>query len=357
MNNDMNIIHHNKPSINGEEIQAATQVLQSNWLIGAKITRQFERDFKQYMSANYAIAVTNGTSALHLSLLALGIKMDDEIITATYTASDILNAIFYVGGKPVLADSENNTCTISLEDIDKKITPKTKAMIIPHMFGFPVEINRLKQYGIPIIEDCAQTLGSTYQNTIVGSKSLISIFSFFASKLIATGQGGMITTDSEDLYRDIRDLIDYNGRDNYRVRYNYPMTDIMASIGCEQLKKFPFFARRRKLIAENYQYILEKKGIPHFPKRKDTNVVPFRFLLQGKDLQEILTIKQKFQEQGIETKLPIEPYELLHRLLGQNRKQFPNAESFAQTVLSLPMYPALKDNEVERIGKALKKVL
>lgn len=353
----MKKIWHNKPCLDEKEISAVTDVLHKGWLIAGDEVRKFENAFAKYIGSSYAIATNSGTSALHLSLLALGIGTSDEVILPTYTSSDLLNAINYVGATPILIDIEKDSCTINISDIAEKIRKRTKVMIIPHTFGFPADIPALYQYNIPIIEDCAQAIGSVLEDKMVGTFGDISIFSFFATKLLTTGQGGMVVTNNRTYYDYIRDLIDYNGCDIYKTRYNYPLTDIVASIGKVQLDKYPAFSKRRKEIANAYQKVLEAKHIFHLPTRHDEGIVPFRFLFQCQNDEQLQKIKVQFIQKGIEVKQPIASYELLHRLLHQNQNDFLNTEKFSQTMLSLPIYPCLHDDEVTYVVRALENIL
>lgn len=349
----MKIILHNKPTLGKEEAGAVKKVIQSNWLIAGKEVEKLQDRIKRLLDVKYAIATNSGTSALHLSLIALGIKAKDEVILPTYTASDILNAIFYTGATPVLVDIERNGFNIDFTQIEKKIGKKTKALLIPHMFGFPAKVDQLKKYRIPIIEDCAQAIGSTYQEKPVGSFGDISIFSFYATKIIATGQGGMVTTNNKEYYIEMKDLINYNGRDNYKVRYNYPMTDIAASIGNVQFEKLNSFIERRKYIASCYINVLEKKNISYWPKRQNSNVNHFRFVIQLDSTARRDRVRKQFFKKGILTIVPISHFELLHVLLKQNKHNFPKAENLTNTSLSLPIYPSLTDAGVERVIEAL----
>lgn len=353
----MKKIFHNRPCLDEKEIYAVTNVLHSDWLIAGDEVRKFENAFAKYIGSLYSVATNSGTSALHVSLLALGIGTGDEVILPTYTSSDLLNAINYVEARPILIDITKDTCTIDINDIAEKITRKTKAMIIPHTFGFPADIPALYQYNIPIIEDCAQAIGSVFKDKVVGTFGDISIFSFFATKLLTTGQGGMVMTNNKKYYSFIKDSIDYNGRDVYRVRYNYPLTDIAASIGNIQLDKYSMFSRRRREIAKAYQKILEAKHISHLPTKYDTGVVPFRFLFRCENEEQLERVKLRFIQKGIEVKQPIAQYELLHRLLHKNKNNFLNAEKFAQTMLSLPVFPCLEEDEVTYIVGVLEDVL
>ncbi len=353
----MRMIQHNKPCIGKEEADAVRKVLQSGWIIAGKEVETFENNFKKYIGMPYAVAVNSGTSALHLSLRALGVKKGDEVIVPTYTASDILNVILYVAATPVLVDIGKDTCVIDVVKVERKITKKTKAMILPHMFGVAANIPYLRHYHIPIIEDCAQAIGTLLNNTMVGTFGDISIFSFYATKLLTTGQGGMVLTNKKDLYAFIQDAIDYNGRDTYAVRYNYPLTDIAASIGNVQLKKYPEFAKNRKKIQHAYQRVLAKKNVLFLPSSEDKDTTPFRFLFQVPGSVGVHVLQKEFEKRNIEVRQPVHPYELLHRLLGQDKKDFPNAEKFAQTMLSLPLYPDLTTNECAYIASVLDQLL
>lgn len=353
----MKLISHNKPTLGKQEIEAVKKVLQSYWLIAGKEVRKLEDKIKKLIRVNFAIAVNSGTSALHLSLISLNVGRGDEVILPAYTASDILNPIFYLGAIPVLVDIGKNGFNIDILQIRNKISPKTKAIIIPHTFGFPAKIDEIKKYKIPVIEDCAQALGSYYQKKPVGSFGDISIFSFYTTKMIATGQGGMVITNNKKYFDNIKDLIDYNGRDNFKVRYNYPMTDITASIGNVQLEKLPLFVRKRHYIASRYLNIIEKKDIQYWPKREDKHVNQFRFVIKFDSREKRDRVKRDLLKKGIATIVPIASFELLHILLKQDKRSFPNAQRLAETSLSLPMYPSLTEREIEKITRAIDDLL
>lgn len=346
-------IPHNRPSLDDKEIHAVTKVLQSKWLIAGKEVERFENAMKKIVQVQYAIAVNSGHAALHLSLIALNIGRGDEVIVPSYCVGDVLNAIYYIGAVPVLIDIEKNGFNIDTRLVSQKITQKTKAMIIPHMFGFPAKINELKKFGIPILEDCAQALGTTYQKKPVGYWGDLSIFSFYATKFITTGQGGMVVTNNKNYHEYIKDIIDYNGRDTYKVRYNYSLTDFSASIGNAQLGKRALFLKKRKNIASIYKKILIKKDIDYFPNNEDTHVNHFRFILKCRSESERERIQKLFLKRGIITKPPLNHREILHNLLKQDKLFFPNAEKMARLTLSIPLYPSLSDREVERIAETL----
>lgn len=353
----MNIVSHNKPSINTIEVDAVTNVLQSAKLITGKEVLAFERHIKQFVHGKYAIAVVSGHAALHLSFLALNIKKGDEIIVPSYTVPDVLNAIFYVGAIPVVVDIEKTGFNIDPEAIDQVVTKRTKTILVPHMFGFPAKIDKLQSYQIPIIEDCAQALGTIYKGKHVGFLGALNIFSFYAAKLLTTGQGGMIVTNNHEYSKFIKDIIHYNRRKQYKLRYNYPITELAACIGNIQFKKFPYFLARRKEIAKRYATILDTKKITYWPKKDDFESNHFRFLLEFSNKKNCDVVKKALKSYGICTIYPLSSFEVLHRILGIDKSKFPNTEKRINTLLSIPLYPALTEKEIEQVCNALEKVL
>jgi perosamine synthetase len=175
--------------------------------------------------------------------------------------------------------------------------------------------------------------------------------------MITSGQGGMVVTNNKKYYDAMKDLIDYNGRDNYKVRYNYPMTDIAASIGNVQLNKLPLFVRKRQYIASRYLDIIEKKDVQYWPKREDKHVNHFRFVIKFDSTEKRDRVKRDLLKKGITTIFPIASFELLSILLKQDKRSFPNAKKLAETSLSLPMYPSLTEMEIERITRAIHDLL
>lgn len=350
----MNKIAHNKPSLDKKELLAVKKVMESSWIIGGSEVKKFENKIAKMNNFRYAIALNSGTAAIHLTLLALGVKENDEVILSAFTVADPLNAINYIGAKTVLVDVEKNSFDMNIDEIKNKITKKTKAIIIPHMLGSFTKIDELKNTGIPIINDCAQSFGGVYKNKPIGSYGDFAIFSFYATKLITTGQGGMVLTNNKKHADFIRDIIDYNGRDNYKTRFNYPLTDISAAIGNVQLVKFEKFIERRRKIGARYQDALKDKEILFFPNYKKNYSNYYRFVIKFSNQIKRDEVKKHFEKNKISAIIPIKEYELLYNCLGQEKKNFPNAKEMADTCLSIPIYPALKENEVKRIIRILK---
>lgn len=290
------------------------------------------------------VAVNSGTSALHICLLALGIKKGDEVILPTYICTAPLNAIYYSNATPVVVDINWKDLNISISEVKKKLTSKTKAIIVPHIFGTPAGIDEFLALGIPVIEDCAHSIGAKYKGKRVGSLGLLSIFSFYATKMLTTGEGGMVLSNNEKLLSKIRDMRDYDEKDNFRLRFNYKMTDIEAVLGLSQLKKLPEFIKKRKEIAEKYNKIFSGNFNTFFNLKES---VFYRYIIEIKGNAE--TYINRLKNKGVECRKPV--YKPLHQYLGL--KGFPVAEKIHQSTISIPIYPSLTDKEMNFIGETV----
>lgn len=350
----MNIIAHNKLLLDQDEISALEKVVRSGWIIGGPQVKKFEETLSEMHNLKYGVAVNSGTAAIHLSLLALEITKGDEVILPTYAPSDLLNAINYTGATPVIVDIELDSPNMDPKNVEKKISKKTKAILVPHIFGVPAKIRELERFGIPIINDSAQSLGTTYLGKPVGSYGDLVILSFYATKLITTGQGGMVLTNNKRYQDFVRDIIDYNGRDSYKVRFNYPLTDLAAACGNIQLKKLDYFLKRRKEIGKKYYQALKNKKVKFWPVPNDNDSNYYRFVLKFERKNEREQAKKLFEKNRISTIIPINEYELLHNCLGLPKSDYPIAQDACLTTLSIPIYPALKDSEVEKVMETLK---
>ena len=350
----MKTIKHNKPLLGTQESKAINDVMKSEWIIADSEVRKFEKSVAKMNKFKYAVAVNSGTAAIHLALLSLGVKESDEVILPAFTVADPLNAINYTGVKAVLVDVEKNSFDIDVDQIKRKITNKTKAIIVPHMLGSFAKIDELEKIGIPIINDCAQSIGGIYKGKPIGSYGDLTIFSFYATKLITTGQGGMVLTNNKNRAKFMRDTIDYNGRTNYKVRFNYPMTDISAAMGNAQLKKLNDFIKRRREIAKRYKSAITNKEISTFPNLDENYSNFYRFVLKFKSQKKRDEAKKIFIKNKITAIVPIKEYELLYNCIGENKNDYPNSLEMANTCLSVPIYPALKDSEIKKIIETLK---
>lgn len=336
------MISHSRPTLDQDDYRHVMNVMKSGMLVQGEQVDRFEENLSSFIGVKNGVAVSSGTAAIHLSLIALGIGREDEVIIPSYVCPALLNAVMYVNAVPVIADINRSTFNIDADDLKKRITKKTKAIIVPHMFGLAAEIDRIISFGIPVIEDCAQSIGALYQDHYAGTFGVCSIFSFYATKMLATGEGGMVLSDDDGLSKTIRELRDYDEKDLYSVRYNYKMTDIQAALGISQLKKVPSFIERRRKIADFYAGTLQKKtfSIPEVPGERKH--IYYRYVLL---LDNASGFIKEMKRKGIECKRPV--FKPLHRYLGLSG--YPVTEEIWNKAVSIPIYPSLSDEELRRI--------
>jgi perosamine synthetase len=260
-----------KPYLTEEEAQAAYDTILTGWITQGPRVAEFEQKFATYTGATYAVAVSNCTTALHLAMIIAGIKAGDEVICPSMSYIATANAIKYVGATPVFAEINIDNYNLDVEDTERKITPKTKAILLVHQIGMPADIDAFsalaKKYNLKLIEDAACAAGSSYKGKKIGSHSEIVCFSLHPRKVITTGDGGFVTTSREDYYQRLKLLrqhgMSVNDRarhesnqiifeDHVEVAYNYRMTDIQAAVGIKQLEKLDWIVGERRKIALRY---------------------------------------------------------------------------------------------------------
>jgi dTDP-4-amino-4,6-dideoxygalactose transaminase len=245
-------IPHSRPALGQEEIRLVTEAIHSGHIAQGKAVGSFEASMAKAIGTKGAVACSSGTSALHLALLAMDVGSEDEVIFPSYVCLALLNAVHYVHATPVLADIDPTTQNMDPDDVKKKLTRRTKAIIVPHMFGLAANLESLLTLGVPIIEDCAQAVGTTYNGRTVGAFGHVAVFSFYATKVITTGEGGMVLSNSKEMLHRVRDLRECDQKDDPGVRYNYKMTDMQAALGIAQLGQLDGFIKARRSIAQRY---------------------------------------------------------------------------------------------------------
>src|SRR3954451_7022905 len=277
-----------KPYLTEEEAQAAYDTILTGWITQGPKVQEFEEKFAAYTGAHYAVAVSNCTTALHLSMIVSGIGPGDEVICPSMSYIATANAIKYVGATPVFAEVQQDTYNLDPVDTEKRISKKTKAIIVVHQMGMPADIDRFKklceQYDLKLIEDAACAAGSMYKGGKIGSHSEMVCFSFHPRKVISTGDGGMITTNREDYYHRLRLLRQHGMSINDRVRheakkivfedhvevgYNYRMTDIQAAVGIKQLEKLDWIVDERRKIAADYNEAFKNLSFIQLPLEEE----------------------------------------------------------------------------------------
>ncbi|MCX7982785.1 MAG: DegT/DnrJ/EryC1/StrS family aminotransferase [Syntrophales bacterium] len=333
------MIPHSRPFFDTADEEAVLKVIRSGHVAQGSEVEQFEKEMAAMIGVKHAVAVSSGTAALHLALLSLHIGGHDEVIIPSYVCTAVLNAVRYVGATPVVADINEQDFNLCPDEVTKKLSPRTKAIIVPHMFGLPAELDRLSHLGINIIEDCAQSLGSVYRGKMTGSLGRLSIFSFYATKVIATGEGGMVLTDEDNLAENLRELRDYDEKKTDKTRFNYKLTDLQAALGRSQLSKLHFFISRRREIAHMYHEVLRKGGFSLPQALEGRQHIYFRYCIQAEKADLFIG---EMAAKGIKCRRPV--YQTIHRYLGLDN--YPIADKVWQKTVSLPIYPGLTDEEV-----------
>lgn len=349
----MEWIPHSRPTLGEEEVGAVSRVIRSGRIAQGEEVARFEQEMARRVGVKGGVAVSSGTAALHLSLLALKIGPGDEVILPGYVCLSVLNAIRQAGATPILADIDPASYNLDARDLPRKITRKTRAVIVPHLFGLPADLEEILSLGVPVIEDCAQGLGGSYQGKPVGGFGHLAIFSFYATKVIATGEGGMVLSDSEALLERVRDLRGYDDQDDDELRYNYKMTDLQAALGVAQLKRLEFFLSRRRAIARRYAEALALLGwtLPQEDPRRQP--IYYRYVVGLNGGAEVERFLAACLQQGVGCRRPV--YRPLHHHLSA--PVLPHSEEAWQRNVSLPLYPSLEESQVERVIQVVKKAI
>lgn len=344
------IVSHSRPMIDREDIKSVTDVLASGLIAQGEKVREFETKIAKFVGTKYGIAVSSGTSAIQVALTSLNVVPRDEVIVPSYVCASPYMAILHAGAKPKIVDINPSDFNISAASVKRGTTPKTKAMIVPHMFGTPVELDELLELGIPIIEDCAQSLGAEYKEHKVGSFGRISVCSFYTTKMITTGEGGMVLTDDEEIYNNIIEVREYDRRPLNIVRYNYKMTDIQAALGLNQLKKLPYFIKHRREIASRYNELFSECNVTLPCSYSHRKSIFYRYVIM---LERLNQIRKESKKSGIMCEKPV--WEPLHKSFPSIK--CPNSDYVFDHALSIPLYPSLTEDEIEYVMKTLERIL
>lgn len=343
------IIPHSRPTVGSGDRRAVSAAIASSHLAQGPRVAEFEACVAGLVGAAGGVAVSSGTAALHLALVTLGIGPGDEVILPSYLCAGPLHAIQHAGASPVLADCDPATYNLDPLHVERILTRRSKAILVPHLFGLPADLAELLSLGVPIIEDCAQALGAAYQGRPVGGIGTLSICSFYATKVITTGEGGMLLSRDARLLRRAQDLRDYDERRTFRTRFNYKMTDFQAALGLSQLRRLPDFLATRLALADRYSQQLQGLPLagPIVPADRDHIFYRYVVRVTGR-LQRMLTL---LEQAGICAKRPV--FRPLHRYL--RLAGFPGTEEAWRTALSLPIYPTL-GRDIERVIAAVRRI-
>lgn len=364
-----NFIPVNEPLISDESKKNVLEALETGWISSAgKFVSLFEEKFANYLGVKHAIAVTNGTAALHVTLVALEVREGDEVIVPAFTMAATWMAVLYVGATPVFVDCEKDTYNIDPSLIEEKITSKTKAIIPVHIYGHPVDmdpiLNLAKEHKIFIIEDAAEAHGAEYKGKKCGSMGDINCFSFYGNKIVTTGEGGMITTDNDDLAYRARKIKDLYHSDKKRfihehIGFNYRMTNVQAAIGCGELEHIEEYLDKKIAMANLYTSLLKDIAGVKLPVTKDyaKNVFwMYAILIEETFKMSRDEVRTKLKERGVDTRdFFYAPGE--QPVLKQYLKKgdiFPNTERVSRIGLYLPSGLAITQDQIRRVAEQIK---
>ncbi len=335
------MIKHNRPKLGAEEEKAAIRVIRSGWLAQGPEVEAFEDEFCKFigLQKGHAVAVSSGTAALYLALMSVD-SNQKKVMFPGYACSALRHAVAMAGGYESLIDIKNGSPNIDTEHLEKK---STDTIIIPHMFGIPIDLADCKITNI--IEDCAQALGAQVNGKSVGLQGTVGVFSFYATKLMTSGgQGGMFVSKDKNLVDKVRDYREFDMRKDSKKRFNFQMTDLQAAIGREQLKKLPsFLARRNEIFNQYKQAGLELLDV--LPEKKNLTPVRYRAIIRTKNQKKII---DSLESAGVKAIIPTEDWELLG-----DRNSLPNGWSLSKETVSLPIYPSLTDEDIKIILSAV----
>lgn len=353
-----------QPELGGNEKKYVLDCLDSTWISSkGKYVSQFENSFAEYVGVTHAASVSNGTVALHLAMLALGIGPGDEVIVPTLTYISSVNAIMYVGATPVFVDSLSDTWQIDPLDVQAKITINTKAIIAVHLYGHPCDMDALtlitKKHGIYLIEDCAEAIGSKYKGQNVGTFGDISTFSFFGNKTITTGEGGMVLSNDEKLHDKV---VHFKGQGLAKNReywhdvigYNYRMTNICAAIGLAQLEQVQDFIDRKLRVAERYREYFQNTNILYHIPHNDVTHSYWMCSILVPDADQREPLRDYLKSCGIETRPLFYPIHTMP-MYSINSQKYIVAEDLASRGVNLPSFPGLSDAQIDYIADSIKK--
>jgi dTDP-4-amino-4,6-dideoxygalactose transaminase len=372
-----------RPSIGEDEIRSVVETLKSGWLTTGRKVKDFEEDFAKYVGCGHAVAVNSGTAALHLALDAIGINEGDEIIVPAMTFTATAEVVIYFKAIPVLVDCRRDTLNIDTDQIQRAITPRTKAIIPVHFGGQPCAMDRIveiaKQHKLKVIEDAAHALPAAYHGKKVGTIGDITCFSFYATKTITTGEGGMATTDNPEWANRMRVMslhgISLDAWNRYTEKgswyyeiiypgYKYNLTDIAAALGSEQLKKCDQFYEARRRIAERYDKAFANLAEIQVPVRVPEIQHAWHLYVIQLELERLRMNRHEFIErlkkEGVGTSvhfIPLHLHPYYRDRFGYKPSDFPNASAVFERIVSLPIYPNMTEANVRDVIVAVRKLI
>ena len=364
----------NKPLLNGNEMKYLGECIDTGWISSeGPFVKEFEQKMSAAVNRRYGIAVSNGTAALEVAVQALGIGEDDEVIMPSFTIISCAMAVTKLGAVPVLVDSDIHTWNMKVDEIEAKITPKTKAIMIVHLYGLPVEVDKVlalaKMYNLKVIEDAAEMHGQTYKGKPCGSFGDISTFSFYPNKHITTGEGGMVVTDDEKLAERCRMLRNLCFRKDIRyvhdeISDNYRFTNLQAAVGLAQLERLDEFVERKRAMGKYYTGQLKDIDGLILPVERtdyaDNIYWVYGIVLDKQTEADNKTVQKLLAEEGIGSRtffwcMHEQPVYQKQGLFKE--ESYPNAEYLARKGFYIPSGLALTTGQMERVVMGIRRVM
>ncbi len=376
-------IPFHRASIGEEEVEAVSEVVRSGWLTLGPKTFEFERRFQEYIGARHAIAVSSGTAALHLALAAIGLDAGDEVLVPTTTFTATAEVVTYFKARPVLVDIDPVTMNFDPGDAARRITPRTRAILPVHFAGQPCDMDAVahlaEKHGLHVIEDAAHALPASYRGKRVGAISPLTAFSFYATKTLATGEGGMVTTDNDEFAARIR-LLRLHGisRDAWKrytnegtwyyevqeAGFKYNFTDLQAALGLVQLSKCDALTAARRRIAERYTEAFKQLPALQVPSVRNDRTSAWHLYVLRLHLDRCAISREQviemLRERGIGTSvhfIPLHLHPYYRSAYGYAPGDLPRAEREYERCLSLPIFPSMTDGQVDRVIAAVSEIV
>ncbi len=372
---------YGRQHLDDTDIETVSNILRGDWLTTGPTVEKFESSFAAWNNVEYAIAVSSGTAALHAASFAAGFTSGDEVITSPLTFAATANCILYQGASPVFADVDPNTLCISPKEIEKKITSKTKGIIVMHYAGQPCEMDQVmslaEEYKLVVIEDACHAMGSTYKGKQAGTIGHLACYSFHPVKHITTGEGGMVVTSNDEWAKRIRGFRNHGMSTNSRQRnkagewvsdmsdlgYNYRLSDFQSALGFRQLSKVNDSIKRRREIAQSYDKSFKKSNILEpitvMPENNPSwHIYPILLNLNTLSVGRKEIYKDMRAENiGVNVHYrPVHMHSYYKHRFGYLPGDFPNAENAYDRLLTLPIFPQMTDQDVQDVIKAIEKV-
>lgn len=370
-----NAIPINQPILDDEEIQLVVKVLKSGILTekggGGFYVSQFEQEFAKFIGTKYAVAFSSGTAALHATLMTIGLRSDDEVLIPSFSFVAVAEAVVLAGGKPVFVDINPDTYCMDLESLEEQISSRTQAIIPTHLYGLACDMDPIielaHKHDLIVIEDAAQAHGAEYKGRKAGALGDMACFSFYATKNITTGEGGMITTNNSEYAETLREIRNHGEQKEYKsviVGHNYRMSEICGAIGVAQISKLPRFLEARRKNAETLTSKLSGVGklkLPAVPEGYKHSWYVYTVRLRGANAGKRNKVVEKLREKKIGAAVY---YPVPIHLMPYYREQFPpekgvliKTETAARQVFSLPVHPKIEEEQIEYMADVLKKLL